>query len=90
MFPKCQAESSAVRRAHSARAVHLSAEDTVVHEQILERVTVVRAQAAALAPSLIPLPPTGAWGIHTPHTKMLGRAWEENNGEQAALQDLRV
>lgn len=62
----------------------------VVHEQILERVTAGRAQTAALAPSLIPVLPTGAWGIHTPDIEMLGRAWEEHSGEQTAFQDLPV
>lgn len=72
-------QSPAVRRAHGPREVRLSAGDTVVRELTLERLTVGRAQAVALAPSLIPVLPTSAWGIHPPDIKTLGRAqWGVN------------
>lgn len=67
-----------------AREVSLPAGDTVLHEQTLERATVGRAQAAPLAPAVIPAPQVGAWGIPTPEIATPGRAREE----RTALQDL--
>ena len=81
-------QSPAVCRAHGAREVRLSAGDTIVCELTLERVTVGRAQAAALAPSLISVLPTGAWGNPTPDTETLRKAREEHNKEHTDLQDL--